>query len=37
MSAALDQKKQEVAQSFYGTAEVNQNSNQDTEVDETEQ
>ena len=37
MVAALDQKKQEIAQSFYSADEVEQNSDQDTEVDETEQ
>jgi hypothetical protein len=37
MAAALDQRKQEVAQSFYGANEVNQDSEQETEVDETEQ
>ena len=37
MAAALDQRKQEVAQSLYGSNEVDQNSDQETEVDETEQ
>jgi hypothetical protein len=37
MAAALDQRKQEVAQSFYGANEVDKNSDQETEVDETEQ
>ena len=37
MAAALDQKKQEIAQSFYGANDVDQNSDQETEVDETEQ
>lgn len=37
MAAALDQKKQEIAQSFYSADEVDQNSDQDIEVDETEQ
>ncbi len=37
MAAALDQRKQEVAQSFYTSNEVDQNSEQETEVDETEQ
>ena len=37
MAAALDQRKQEVSQSFYGANEVNQDSEQETEVDETEQ
>ena len=37
MTAALDQKKQEVAQSFYSAYDVDQNSDQDTEIDETEQ
>ena len=37
MAAALDQRKQEVAQSFYSSNEVDQNSDQETEADETEQ
>ena len=37
MAAALDQRKQEVAQSLYGANEVNQDSEQETEVDEIEQ
>jgi len=37
MAAALDQRKLEVAQSLYGSNEVDQNSDQETEVDETEQ